>query len=67
MQQAGEQIEDGDEQRHRRQHIVRLIHPGFPNIIAIASDAPVEIGLPRFDLNDVDAIARFILNHLELS
>lgn len=44
-----------------------LIHPGFANIIALASDAPVPVDLPRLDLNDADAIARFILNHLELS
>lgn len=37
------------------------------DIIAIASDLPVAgLGLPRFALDDVGAVADFILNHLRL-
>ena len=37
-----------------------LLHPGDRNIVALASDAPVDTPLPTFDLADVDAIAAFI-------
>ena len=43
-----------------------LLHPNDPHIVAIASDARVETRLPLLDLNDVEAIARFILKKLEL-
>ena len=35
-----------------------------PTIVAVASDAPVDdLSLPRFDLDEVPAIAAFILSH----
>jgi len=43
-----------------------LLHPNDPHIVAVASDAKVETGLPLLDLNDVDGIATFILKRLEL-
>jgi molybdopterin-guanine dinucleotide biosynthesis adapter protein len=43
-----------------------LLHPNDPHIVAVASDARVETKLPHLDLNDVDAIAQFILKKLEL-
>jgi molybdopterin-guanine dinucleotide biosynthesis protein B len=43
-----------------------LLHPNDPHIIAIAADTKVETRLPRLDLNDDAAIARFILAHLKL-
>lgn len=42
-----------------------LLHPGDPNIVAVASDAPVGTGLPRLDLNRPDEIASFLCSHLE--
>lgn len=42
------------------------IHPEHPNIVAVASDAPVETALPLLDINDPDAIVQFIVNHLRL-
>ncbi len=42
------------------------IHPEHPNIVAVASDAPVETSLPLLDINDPDAIVRFIRQHLDL-
>jgi len=42
-----------------------LLHPQDPNIVAIAADAPVASSVPRLDLNDPDAIAEFIIQHLE--
>jgi len=41
------------------------LHPGDPNIVAVASDVAVATKLPRLDLNDPDAIAEFILAYLE--
>jgi molybdopterin-guanine dinucleotide biosynthesis adapter protein len=43
-----------------------MLHPNDPHIVAVASDAKVETKLPLLDLNDVDGIASFILNKLEL-
>lgn len=41
-----------------------LIYPNDPNIIAVASDSPLELPthLPGFDLNNPDIIADYILN-----
>jgi molybdopterin-guanine dinucleotide biosynthesis protein B len=44
-----------------------LLHPGDPNIVAVATDGPLETGLPVLPLTDVGAIATFILRHLGLS
>ena len=43
-----------------------LLHPNDPHIVAVASDAKVDTKLPLLDLNDVDAIAAFIVKKLEL-
>jgi molybdopterin-guanine dinucleotide biosynthesis protein B len=40
-----------------------LLHPQDAHILAIASDVPVNTALPRFGLEDVRAIADFILGH----
>jgi len=37
-----------------------LLHPEDPAIVAVASDAPLQTLLPRFDLEAIDAIAGFI-------
>jgi molybdopterin-guanine dinucleotide biosynthesis protein B len=39
--------------------------PENPSIVAVASDAPLACPLPVLDLNDPDAIARFILEFLD--
>jgi molybdopterin-guanine dinucleotide biosynthesis protein B len=44
-----------------------LIHPHDPDVVAVASDAPVDTRLPQFDLNDPPAIAEFILRHVGLA
>ncbi len=43
-----------------------LLHPNDPHIVAVASDTKIETKLPVLELNDVDAICRFILKKLEL-
>jgi molybdopterin-guanine dinucleotide biosynthesis protein B len=43
-----------------------LLHPNDPHIVAVASDTKIETRLPVLELNDVEAICRFILKKLEL-
>ena len=51
---------------HRPSLGYSLLHPEDSNIIAVATDEPVETGdLPRLDLNNAAAIAEFILAWLE--
>lgn len=52
---------------HRPAHGGPLMYPDNPHVVAVATDAPsgmpMELPLPRLDLNDVAAIAGFILRH----
>ena len=44
-----------------------LIHPDDPDIVAVASDAPIAgLRLPALALDDIDGIASFILAHCEI-
>jgi len=43
-----------------------LLHPEDPDIVAIASDQPVQTRLLQLDLNDPPAIAAFLLRHVGL-
>jgi len=43
-----------------------LLHPGDPNIVAVATDGPLTATLPVLPLGDVDRIATFVLRHLGL-
>lgn len=43
-----------------------LIAPGDPSIRAVASDSPLDLAVPVFDLDDTDAIASFILSEVGL-
>jgi molybdopterin-guanine dinucleotide biosynthesis adapter protein len=44
-----------------------LLCPDDPHIVAVASDAPVPgLGLPLLPLDDVAAVARFIVDHCRL-
>jgi molybdopterin-guanine dinucleotide biosynthesis protein B len=44
-----------------------LLYPHDSSIVAIAGEAPPDAPLPRFDLDDVDAIAAFVLTHTGLA
>jgi molybdopterin-guanine dinucleotide biosynthesis protein B len=44
-----------------------LLHPEDKNIVAIASDRPVDTELPQLDINDASAIADFVLRHVGLA
>ncbi len=43
-----------------------LLYPDDPNIVGIASDVGLETELPRFDINDPQVIAGFIIDYIEL-
>lgn len=51
---------------HRKAAQQPLIAPGDPSIRALASDSPLEIDRPVFDLDDTAAIADFIAADLGL-
>ena len=44
-----------------------MLHPNDPHIVAIATDAKIETKLPVLDLNDVNAVASFVVAHLKLA
>jgi len=51
---------------HRTANNKPLIYPEHPNVVALASDVSIESGLPWFHLDDIPAIAAFIMQHQEL-
>jgi molybdopterin-guanine dinucleotide biosynthesis protein B len=52
---------------HRAAGHTPLLHPGDPHVVAVATDEPLDTGLPQLDLNDAEDVARFILTHLGLN
>ncbi len=51
---------------HRNETGKPLLYPHDPNIVAIATDKPLETNLPRLDINDILSIADFIESHCAL-
>ncbi|MFP5405253.1 MAG: molybdopterin-guanine dinucleotide biosynthesis protein B [Gammaproteobacteria bacterium] len=49
---------------HRASTGKPLLHPEDPNIVAVASDAPIATHLPVLDLNDPDSVTHFIVDYL---
>ena len=43
------------------------LHPDDPNVVAIATDDVLDTQLPQLDVNDPEAVARFIIKHLGLN
>ncbi|MBD1556885.1 bifunctional molybdopterin-guanine dinucleotide biosynthesis adaptor protein MobB/molybdopterin molybdotransferase MoeA [Vibrio sp. S9_S30] len=39
------------------------LYPNDDNIVAIAADRTVNVSLPQMDINDLDAIARFVIDY----
>ena len=37
-----------------------------PSVVAVASTASLDVNIPQLDLNDVEAIAEFVINYCEL-
>ena len=52
---------------HRRSGHTPLLYPEDPNVVAIATDEPLDTKLPQFGLDDAAGIARFIAQHLGLN
>lgn len=53
---------------HRPSHGKPLIQPEDPKVVAVASDEDLPgLPVPRLDLNDIEAVADFILAHCGLS
>lgn len=53
---------------HRPAHGKPLIQPDDPKVVAVASDAELPgLPVPRLDLNDVEAIADFVVAHCGLT
>ncbi len=50
---------------HRPAHGKPPIWPENPSVVAVATDAAIDCPHPMLDLNDPDAIARFILDYLD--
>ena len=52
---------------HRSAGHTPLLYPEDPNVVAIASDEPLDTTLPQLDVDDAEAVARFILQFLGLN
>jgi len=52
---------------HRPDNGKPPLWPDNPHVVAVASDAPLDTPLPTLDLNDIDAIADFVVHTLELT
>lgn len=52
---------------HRPTNGKALLYPDNPNIIAIATDEPLQAPLPVLDLNDIPTIADFVLQQVGLA
>ena len=46
---------------HRRESGRPLLFPDDPQVMAIATDEPLDTALPQFGLDDVDAIATYLI------
>jgi molybdopterin-guanine dinucleotide biosynthesis adapter protein len=44
-----------------------LLHPNDSHFVAVVTDAKVETRLPVLDLNNADAVAAFVVSHLQLA
>jgi molybdopterin-guanine dinucleotide biosynthesis adapter protein len=44
-----------------------LLHPNDSHFVAVVTDAKVETRLPVLDLNSADAVAAFVVSHLQLA
>jgi molybdopterin-guanine dinucleotide biosynthesis adapter protein len=53
---------------HRAELNKPLLSAEDPHVVAVASDAPIPgLRVPRLDLDDIEAIAGFIINHCGLA
>jgi len=52
---------------HRRAGHTPPLHPDDPHVVAVATDEPLDSALPQIDVDDAEAVARFIIQHLGLN
>jgi molybdopterin-guanine dinucleotide biosynthesis protein B len=52
---------------YRPSHLSPPIHATDPHVIAVATDGEIHTALPKLDLNDAEAVARFVVLHLKLT
>jgi len=52
---------------HRRAGHTPLLYPDDPHVVAIATDEPLDTSLPQIDVDDPEAMSRFIIQYLGLN
>ncbi|MEO5693128.1 MAG: molybdopterin-guanine dinucleotide biosynthesis protein B [Usitatibacter sp.] len=52
---------------HRKSANAPLLHPEDSHIVAVVTDEPLQTPLPQLPLDDAEAVARFIVQHLGLN
>ena len=52
---------------HRKESPTPLLHPEDPNVVAVATNERLDTALPQLDLDDPEAVAHFIIQHLGLN
>jgi molybdopterin-guanine dinucleotide biosynthesis protein B len=52
---------------HRRAGHTPLLFPEDPHVVAVATDEPLDTKLPQLDVDDAEAVARFIVQFLGLN
>ena len=52
---------------HRKAGHTPLLYPEDANVVAVATDEPLDTELPQVDGNDPEAVARFIIQYLGLN
>jgi molybdopterin-guanine dinucleotide biosynthesis protein B len=51
---------------HRKSAEAPLLFPDDPHVLAVATDEPLQTGLPQFALDDAEGVASFVIQHLGL-
>jgi molybdopterin-guanine dinucleotide biosynthesis protein B len=52
---------------HRRAGHTPLLFPADPQVVAVATDEPLDTKLPQLDVDDAESVARFIVQFLGLN
>jgi molybdopterin-guanine dinucleotide biosynthesis adapter protein len=52
---------------HRRAGHTPLLHPDDPQVVAVATDEPLDTPITQLDVDDPAAVARFIIQYLGLN
>ena len=52
---------------HRRAGHTPLLYPEDPHVVAVATDEPLDTSLPQIDVDDPEAVSRFLIQYLGLN